>query len=85
MVTFTKESLESVNNLENGHHHQHHYYIEDHNHVPLKDQLRSTSQESVVSKSQHYYEQATAEENEYSEYCVPNCESIEDTSSVQVK
>jgi len=64
MVTFIKRSSENVS------HHSDRFNVHD---------LGGPSQggrSATPSESGHYYEQAT-DVNEYSEYCVPNCEPIE--------
>lgn len=72
MVTFTKrtESSESVPHVtENGHHDHIHLSTHTHGHFHHLHHVHH-----VPSEEEHFYENTTSDANEYSEYCVPNCE-----------
>lgn len=53
-----------------------HNHTQQHQHAQYEHSA-STGRPSLVSESEQYYEQSSTEVNEYSEYCVPNCEPIE--------
>lgn len=68
MVTFTKsaDSAESVPNVtENGDHD--HIHVHNHGHFHHLHHVHSL-------EAENFYENTTSDANEYSEYCVPNCE-----------
>lgn len=70
MVTFTAESAESVPHVtENGHHDHIHAHMHNNGHFHHLHHVHS-------SESNNFYENTISDANEYSEYCVPNCEPI---------
>ncbi len=70
MVTFTKrtESAESVIHVTENEHHDH-IHLHNHGHFHHVHHVHHDP-----SEEEHFYENTTSDVNEYSEYCVPNCE-----------